>query len=140
MNKFIHLVLLPTFFTFFLIGSATAAIPNVTGTYKGTAKYLTPTSTSCPAGVTITVKITSMCGRLVKGTGTIGSVTTPIVGRLDKGNAFLSMSGTSTTGGFFMFSGSYNGSKIISVDSFNAFNTPGTPPAGAIFDYFTLSK
>lgn len=143
MNKMIRFAFLPIFFTLLLTGYATAAIPNLTGTYKVTgAKYIVSTLPSCQ-GVTITVKITSQCGRLLKGSIAIGTTTVPVQGRLYADNTYVFLTGTQPASNAVAYlMGSYQASpKAIKVlnDSFTFFSTT-FPYPDSVFDDFNLVK
>lgn len=101
-----------------LINTSQAAVPIVTGTYKVTsAKYLTPALATC-AAVAITVKITTQCGRLLKGTITIAGTTIPVTGNLSANNTIL-LNGNITIPNYqyIVFAGQYRASpKSILVD------------------------
>lgn len=143
MNKFIRFVFLPVFFTAFLSGSVWAAVPNLTGTYQVVgAKYITSTLPSC-TGITITVKINSQCGRLLKGSVAIGTTTINVQGRIYNDNLTVSLTGSQPASGSMVFlMGSYQaapaGIKVVN-DTFTFFS-PTFPYSDAVFDDFVLLK
>lgn len=142
MTKFIRFAFLPVFLTFLLSSQVWAAIPNVTGTYKVTgAKYIAPSLASCQ-GVAITVKITSQCGRLFKGTVSVGSVTMPMAGKVNVDNSIYLQGGSFTSMNTVMLYGLYQASPAaIKVNGdFQTISVPSVLPPEAIMDDFTLAK
>lgn len=142
MTKFIRFAFLPVFFTFLLSSQVWAAIPNVTGTYKVIgAKYITSSLASCQ-GVTITVRIASQCGRLFKGTVTVGTVTIPLAGKVNDDNSIFLQGGSFTSLNTVMLYGMYQASPAaikVSGD-FQTISVPSVLSPEAIMDDFTLTK
>lgn len=142
MTKFIRFAFLPLFLTLLLSSQVWAAIPNLTGTYQVVgAKYITSTLPSC-TGTTITVKITSQCGRLLKGSVAIGTTTVNVQGRVYSDNTTIYLTGAQATGSMAFLMGSYQpapvGIKVLN-DTFTFFS-PTFPYADTVFDDFVLLK
>ncbi|MGR8933071.1 MAG: hypothetical protein ACU837_01620 [Gammaproteobacteria bacterium] len=144
MNKMLRFVFLPVFLTILMSGYVMAAIPGLKGTYKVTgAKYIVSSLPSCQ-GVAITVKITSQCGRLLKGSIAVGTTTIPVQGRIYTDNTVVYLTGTQlTTGSTVYLMGGYQASpKAIKVlnNTFKFYSPTSFPYADSVFDDFKLAK
>jgi hypothetical protein len=143
MNKYVRLFFFSAlFFVFSNVGLA--AIPTVTGTYEVTnAKYIAPTLASC-ASVTITVKITRQCGRLLKGSITVAGVTIPVVGKLQADNKTILFQGAKDTASSYQYiilHGEYQASpKSIKVGAIGSVAiSSDSLPDDTEFDDFVLT-
>ncbi len=133
MPKVIHQKILPLIFILLFSSLASAALPNITGTYQAlSVKYVGINLPACQV-VHVNLVISSQCGNVFRGTLKVGpDAAIPVTGRLTQISTTvnLSLSGRNVTTGLptgSIFSATYNpATKAISVNGDAFFYTSTT--------------
>lgn len=133
MTKVIHQKILPFIFILLFSGLASAALPNITGTYQAlSVKYVGINLPACQA-TNVVLVVSSQCGNVFRGTLKVGAdAAIPVTGRLSQFGTTvnLSLSGRNVTTGIptgSIYSATYNTTtKAISVSGDSFFYTSTT--------------